>query len=203
MAQRGRGLRLALGAHGRLALARDHLQRDVEAALLVAREPDVAHPSRAERPQRSVPSKDELLREGSRGHPPLLLRPEENSFPRRTDVGRFGHGMDPRDDDIQFDFFEDEPATSETRRPSRVRLPRRGGSNGDGGAVARAAARRRAAAAPARLVAVVVGVVLLFGVLIKSCASSSRTDSYASYMDDVQQIASAVDGERQARRRPC
>ena len=37
--------------------------------------------------------------------------------------------MDPRDDDIQFDFFEDEPATSETAQP-RVRLPRRGNSGG-------------------------------------------------------------------------
>ena len=35
--------------------------------------------------------------------------------------------MDPRDDDIQFDFFEDEPPTTEAQGPSRVRLPRRGG----------------------------------------------------------------------------
>ena len=66
MPQRGGGRRLALGARGRLALARDDLQRDVEAALLVAREPDVTHPARAQRPERSVPSEDELLREGSR-----------------------------------------------------------------------------------------------------------------------------------------
>ena len=146
MAQRGGGLRLALGAHGRLALARDHLQRDVEAALFVAREPDVTHPSGAKRPQGSVPSKDELLREGSRRHPPLLLRAEENSFPRRTLDGRSGHVMSQRDDDIQFDFFEDEPATSETAQTSRVRMPRRGGSNGDGRRRSRSARR----AAPRR-----------------------------------------------------
>jgi len=35
--------------------------------------------------------------------------------------------MDPRDDDIQFDFFEDEPATTEGQSTSRVRMPRRGG----------------------------------------------------------------------------
>ncbi len=36
--------------------------------------------------------------------------------------------MDPRDDDIDFDFFEDEAATTEQASPqSRVRLPRRGG----------------------------------------------------------------------------
>ena len=55
--------------------------------------------------------------------------------------------MAQRDDDIQFDFFDDEPATSETAQTSRVRLPRRGGSNGngDGGRPrsARRAARRR------------------------------------------------------------
>src|SRR5262245_5629679 len=87
MPKRGCGLALALGANGRLALARDDLQRDVETALLVPCEPHVAHPSRPERPQRPVPSKDELLREGCRGHPPLLLHAEENSSPRRTDVG--------------------------------------------------------------------------------------------------------------------
>ncbi len=41
--------------------------------------------------------------------------------------------MDPRDDDIDFDFFEEEPATREAQAPQpRVRLPRRGGSGGRG-----------------------------------------------------------------------
>ena len=53
MAQRGGGPRLALGALGRLALAGDHLERDVEAALLVPGKPDLAHPARAERAQQA------------------------------------------------------------------------------------------------------------------------------------------------------
>src|SRR5262245_18492539 len=98
--------------------------------------------------------------------------------------------MDQRDDDIQFDVFEDEPATSETAQTSRMRLPRRSGSNGDGGQ--RSFAPPRGSAPFLRLlglVAVAVGVVLLFAVLINSCAGSSRKDSYSSYMDDVQPIA--------------
>jgi len=110
--------------------------------------------------------------------------------------------MSQRDDDIQFDFFEDEPATSETAQTSRVRMPRRGGSNGDGGS--KSFGPPRGPAPLLRLlgvVAVVVGVVLLFGVLINSCASSSRKDSYSSYMEDVQQIAtqSTANGTRLAR----
>ena len=110
--------------------------------------------------------------------------------------------MSQRDDDIQFDFFEDEPATSETAQTSRVRMPRRGGSNGDGGS--KSFGPPRGPAPLLRLlgvVAVVVGVVLLFGVLINSCASSSRKDSYSSYMEDVQQIAaqSTANGKRLAK----
>ena len=60
MAQlRGR-LRLALGPHGRLALARDDLQRDVEARPLVAGEPHRARAAAAERPQGPVAVEDEL-----------------------------------------------------------------------------------------------------------------------------------------------
>ena len=62
---------------------------------------------------------------------------------------------------------------------------------------ARRAARRRSCSCSASSSASV-GVVLLFGLLINSCAGSSRKDSYSSYMGDVQQIGGAVDGERQA-----
>ena len=97
--------------------------------------------------------------------------------------------MEPRDDDIEFDFF-DEPATRESQAPSpRVRLPRRGG-RGTG-------MRRRAG--PARgltpilrlLVAIVILVVLfvVFGLLIQSCAATSKHDSYASSMNDTAKIA--------------
>src|SRR5437660_6902563 len=105
--------------------------------------------------------------------------------------------MDPRDDDdIQFDFFEDEPATTESQASSRVRLPRRGG-RGTG---------TRGPAGPPRgltpllrllaLIAIVVAVLVFFGLLIQSCASTSKHDAYKSYMDKVGLIAqaSAKDG---------
>src|SRR5262245_28719131 len=107
--------------------------------------------------------------------------------------------MDPRDDDIQFDFFDDEPATSETAQTSRVRLPRRGGSNGNGGARTLGPPRRPSPLLKLLgIVAAVVGLILLFGILINSCAGESRKDSYSNYMQDVQQIAtqSTANGKR-------
>jgi hypothetical protein len=97
--------------------------------------------------------------------------------------------MDPRDDDIDFDFFEDEPATTEAQSTSRVRLPRRGG---------RGTGMRRPAGPPhgmtplLRLLAAIVVLVALFvifGLLIQSCASTSKHDAYASYMSDAAKIA--------------
>ncbi len=105
--------------------------------------------------------------------------------------------MDPRDDDIEFDFFEDEPATTEAQPPpARVRLPRRG-RRGTGG--------RRRTGPPhgltplLRLLAVIgilVAVLVFFGLLLQSCASTSKHDAYASYMSNVAKIAhgSADDG---------
>ena len=61
-------LGLALGTCGRLSLAPDHLQRDIEAGLLVTRQPDVAHPARAERTHRPVTAEDQLLCERGRPH---------------------------------------------------------------------------------------------------------------------------------------
>ncbi|HEU5363761.1 MAG TPA: CARDB domain-containing protein [Gaiellaceae bacterium] len=94
--------------------------------------------------------------------------------------------MDPRDDDIQFDFFDDEPATTEAQPPpSRVRLPRRGG---------RGTGMRRPSRnlTPILRLAVVIVVLLvlfvIFGLLIQSCGTSKH-DSYASYMNDVAKIA--------------
>ena len=73
MPQRGCCARLALGPMPRLPFPRDDLQGDVEAAPLVAGQPDVTHPARAERSQRAVPAEDELLGERRRGHPRELL----------------------------------------------------------------------------------------------------------------------------------
>jgi len=102
--------------------------------------------------------------------------------------------MDPNDDDIQFDFFEDEPATVEGPTP-RVRLPRR----------SRRGPRRelgppRGAAPVVRLLALVFFVlflVLVFALLVQSCAGSSKRATYSHYMDQVSTIAqqSTTDGK--------
>lgn len=98
--------------------------------------------------------------------------------------------MDPRDDDIDFDFFEDEAATREAQAPApRVRLPRRGGSGGG---------RRRVGGPPRGLtpflrllgaVVILVALLVVFGLAIQSCASTSLHDQYESYMTDASKIA--------------
>jgi hypothetical protein len=98
--------------------------------------------------------------------------------------------MDPRDsDDIQFDFFDEEPATTEAQPTSRVRMPRRGG-RGSG---------PRSPDGPGRgltpllrllaLIAIIVAVLVFFGLLLQSCASTSKHDAYKHYMDKVATIA--------------
>jgi hypothetical protein len=85
------------------------------------------------------------------------------------------------DDGIEFDFFEEEQATTEAPPPQRARLPRR-----------RRTGPPRGIAPLVRLlllVAFVVFLVLVFGLLIESCASASKHDAYAHYMDDVTKIA--------------
>jgi hypothetical protein len=97
--------------------------------------------------------------------------------------------VDPRDDDLEFDFF-DEPATRESQAPPpRPRGPRRGG---------RCTGLRRLRG-PSRgltpilrllvVIGVLVALFVVFGLLIQSCASTSKHDSYANYMDDVAKIA--------------
>src|SRR6266404_4448627 len=89
------------------------------------------------------------------------------------------------DDDIEFDFFEDEAATTEAP-PPRARISRRPGGQ-----------RRRygppRGAAPLMrlllLVGFVVFLVLVFALLVQSCSSASKHDAYAHYMDNVGKIA--------------
>ncbi len=98
--------------------------------------------------------------------------------------------MDTGDDDnIEFDFFEDEPPTTEAQAPPpRVRLPRRGGGG------------RRPPAGPSgrglqpilrllALIAALVAVLVFFGLVIQSCASTSKHDRFSSYMTRVARIA--------------
>lgn len=110
--------------------------------------------------------------------------------------------MDPHDDDIEISFFDDEPATTEAAS-SRVRLPRRGGQGTGGGRPRRPQRPPRPVAPVLRLLtAVVVAIVVLvvFGLLIQSCASTSKHDAYAHYMTQVGQVAhaSAQDGQQVA-----
>jgi hypothetical protein len=94
--------------------------------------------------------------------------------------------VDPRDDDIQFDFFDDEPATTEAQPPpSRVRLPRRGGR---GTGVRRPNRNLTPILRLAVVIVVLVVLFVIFGLLIQSCGTSKH-DTYASYMNDVSKIA--------------
>src|SRR5712671_6353005 len=107
--------------------------------------------------------------------------------------------MDPRDDDIEFDFFEEEPATTEAQSSqSRVRLPRRGGrgSGGPAGPPRGLTPLLRLLA----LIAIIVAALVFFGLLLQSCASTSRHDAYKGYMAKVGSVAqsSASDGAQVA-----
>ncbi|HET7648807.1 MAG TPA: CARDB domain-containing protein [Gaiellaceae bacterium] len=94
--------------------------------------------------------------------------------------------VDPRDDDIQFDFFDDEPATTEAQPPpSRVRLPRRGGR---GTGMRRPSRNLTPILRLGVVIVVLVVLFVIFGLLIQSCGTSKH-DSYASYMNDVSKIA--------------
>ena len=90
--------------------------------------------------------------------------------------------MDPPDDDIQFDFFEDEPATAESAQ-GRGRPAQGGGrrppSFGTPPHSLKPILRLGA------LVAAVVFLVLVFALLIQSCAGQSKHDLYGNYMSKV------------------
>ena len=104
--------------------------------------------------------------------------------------------MDPRDDDIEISFFDDEPATTEAA--SRVRLPRRGGSGT--GMPRRPSGPSRGMTPILRLGAVVVAAVVVlvfFGLLIQSCASASKHGAYANYMARVRVVAAGSQSDGQ------
>lgn len=108
--------------------------------------------------------------------------------------------MEPRDDDIEFSFFEDEPATTEAAS-TRARLPRRGGH---GTRPPRRSAGPTHGLTPllrlAGAIVVAIVVLVFFGLLIQSCGSTSKHDAYAHYLDGVATIArsSAADGQQVA-----
>jgi virulence-associated protein VagC len=90
--------------------------------------------------------------------------------------------MSERDSDIEFDFFEDEPATTEAqaRRPVR-----RGG---------RPPIRPPAGVTPllrlVGLIAFAILVVVLLVFAVQSCRGSQKRDTYENYMDDTGEVAS-------------
>jgi hypothetical protein len=94
--------------------------------------------------------------------------------------------MTERDTDIEFDFF-DEPETEEATE--RVRTPRRPPPGGP-----RRPVRPPAGIIPmlrlAGLIAFLILAAVLLVVLARGCASSSKHDRYANYIDDVRGIAS-------------
>jgi len=91
--------------------------------------------------------------------------------------------MDPPDDDIQFDFF-DEPATAET--PGRVRVPRVTRKSGEPSTTP---PQIKPLGRLLALVLCLIFLLLVFALLISSCASNKK-GSYSSYMDKVATIAS-------------
>jgi hypothetical protein len=108
--------------------------------------------------------------------------------------------MDPPDDDIQFDFFDDEPVTAEAAAPRRALPPRR---------LAERSARppRGPVRPPSSLKPVVtlgagafllIFIFLFFAVVISSCTGASRQSSYSSYVTKVATIAaqSTTDGKQ-------
>jgi hypothetical protein len=89
--------------------------------------------------------------------------------------------MSERDSDIEFDFFEDEPSTTEAQstRPSR-----RGG---------RPPIRPPAGVTPllrlVGLIAFAILVVVLLVFAVQSCRGSQKRDTYQDYMDQVDEVA--------------
>jgi hypothetical protein len=94
--------------------------------------------------------------------------------------------MDQHDDDFEFDFFDEEPATAEAQPSSKSRLPRPARrSRGPVGPPHGAAPLLRLLA----LVVFVIFLILVFVLVVESCASSSKHDAYANYMSKVNKIA--------------
>jgi hypothetical protein len=96
--------------------------------------------------------------------------------------------MDPPDDDIQFDFFDEEPPTAEGTSQARVKAPRRGRrrvspSGGGGGSSSALGPLGRLAF----VIVVIIVIATLFALLISSCTESKHS-GYENYMSKVDTI---------------
>ncbi len=95
--------------------------------------------------------------------------------------------MDPRDDDIEFDFFEDEPPTREEPAPRR-RLSGRGGG---GSRRLRAPTGLTPLLRLAGLIVFAIFIVVVMVLWIQGCRDSAKTARYKNYMSKVDGIAKA------------
>ena len=89
--------------------------------------------------------------------------------------------MSERDSDIEFDFFEDEPATTEAHSGRRH------------GAASRPPIRPPAGITPLLrligLIAFAILIVVLLVFAVQSCRGSQKRDTYEDYMQDVDEVA--------------
>jgi hypothetical protein len=103
--------------------------------------------------------------------------------------------MDPPDDNIQFDFFEEEPPTREAAARSRPRLPQRPQRRPPGQGAP--PSHSRPLVRLAIFTGLVIFLLLVFSLLIASCAGESTHDLYSNYVNKVDTIAmqSNTDGQ--------
>ncbi|MGZ4256949.1 MAG: CARDB domain-containing protein [Gaiellaceae bacterium] len=96
--------------------------------------------------------------------------------------------MTEHDTDIDFDFFEEEPATEETSRPKRV--VRRQGPGGPP-RPPRAPQNLTPLLRLVGLIAFAILIIVLFVFWIQSCQASSKTSTYKTYMTKIAEVASS------------
>ena len=102
--------------------------------------------------------------------------------------------MSTRDDDIEFDFF-DEPATQEA--PARERPFRRPAQNGEGPRGPRQPFRPTGLTPLLRLVGLVAFAILIVVLLVfwvQSCRSDQKRDAYEDYMTEAAELAQSSEG---------
>jgi len=96
--------------------------------------------------------------------------------------------MSEHDTDIDFDFFEDEPATEETSKPERV-VRRQGPGNPP--RPPRAPQNLTPLLRLIGLIAFAILIIVLLVFWIQSCQASSKSSTYKNYMTKVAEVASS------------
>ena len=105
--------------------------------------------------------------------------------------------MSERDDDIEFDFFDDEPETEQATQRRPALRPRPGPRPGGGGGP-----RRPQISAPqgftpilrlVLLIALALFVVVLLVFWLQSCRAQSRENAYRDYIEDMSAVARSSD----------